>query len=184
LNPANVIVLPLILGIGIDDGIHVIHDLRRTAERRTLKAATINGIVMTSLTSMVGFGSLMLAQHEGLRSLGRVVTLGITCCLLSSTLWLPCLLSLLSTPTAANDALTGARTGRSVLSDNDSIHTWHSKWVGGWLQAPTTRPPGRPRGLLSGGHSCYPAGFESIHRQFQEQLDGEASTQDQEGQSR
>ena len=100
LNPANVIVLPLVLGIGIDDGIHVVHDLRRSANRRSLKTATTNGIVMTSLTSMVGFGSLMLAQHEGLRSLGRVVTLGITCCLLSSTLWLPCLLAMLSTTNA------------------------------------------------------------------------------------
>ncbi len=96
LNPANVIVLPLVLGIGIDDGIHVVHDLRLSSKRRALRSATINGIVMTSLTSMVGFGSLMLAQHEGLRSLGRVVTLGIACCLISSTLWLPCLLAILS----------------------------------------------------------------------------------------
>ena len=108
LNPANVIVLPLVLGIGIDDGIHVVHDLRRSANRRSLKTATTNGIVMTSLTSMVGFGSLMLAQHEGLRSLGRVVTLGITCCLISSTLWLPCLLAMLST--------TNARRKRSIAA--------------------------------------------------------------------
>ena len=95
LNPANIIVLPLIIGIGIDDGIHVVHDIRAKRNPIGLSSATSKGIIMTSLTSMIGFGSLMLARHEGLRSLGRVVTLGITCCLLTSTLWLPCLLFLL-----------------------------------------------------------------------------------------
>ena len=92
LNPANIIVLPLIIGIGIDDGVHVVHDLRQgQLERTGLSQATVTGIVLTSLTSMIGFGSLMLANHEGLKSLGRIATLGIACCLVTSTVLLPCI---------------------------------------------------------------------------------------------
>jgi hopanoid biosynthesis associated RND transporter like protein HpnN len=101
LNPANVIVLPLVIGIGIDDGIHVMHAFRAgwaigDRGQGSLGASTTNGIVLTSLTSMIGFGSLMLANHQGLQGLGRVVTLGIACCLAVSTITLPCLLSLLA----------------------------------------------------------------------------------------
>ncbi len=91
LNPANLIVLPLIIGIGIDDGVHAMHELRRPTSGGGLSAATATGIVTTSLTSMIGFGTLIFARHEGLRSLGRVVTLGIICCLVTSALLLPCL---------------------------------------------------------------------------------------------
>jgi predicted exporter len=94
LNPANLIVLPLIIGIGIDDGVHVIHELRARPRQSSLSAPTAAGIVITSLTSMIGFGTLILARHEGLRSLGRVVTLGIACCLGTSALLLPCLVRL------------------------------------------------------------------------------------------
>jgi predicted RND superfamily exporter protein len=92
LNAANIIVLPLIIGIGVDDGIHVVHERRRIGESLSLSRASVTGVVLTSLTSMIGFGSLMLAQHEGLRSLGRVATLGIGCCWVTSLVLLPCLL--------------------------------------------------------------------------------------------
>ena len=93
LNPANMIVLPLILGIGIDDGVHVVHDFRRQSGRYRLGASTAAAVLLTSLTTMVGFGSLMLASHEGLRSLGRVLTIGVCCCLLTSLIMLPALLT-------------------------------------------------------------------------------------------
>ena len=113
LNPANMIVLPLILGIGIDDGVHVVHDYRqqfnwrRQHDRGTngsgrllgpyrLGASTATAIVMTSLTTMVGFGSLMVADHRGLQSLGRVLTIGVACCLLTSLIALPAFLKLIS----------------------------------------------------------------------------------------
>ncbi len=81
LNPANMIVLPLILGIGIDDGVHVVHDFRRQTGRYQLGNSTASGVLLTSLTSMLGIGSLMIASHQGLQSLGRVLTLGVCCCL-------------------------------------------------------------------------------------------------------
>ncbi|NQU19735.1 MAG: MMPL family transporter, partial [Candidatus Nealsonbacteria bacterium] len=94
LNPANMIVLPLILGIGIDDGVHVVHDFRRQPGRYRMSPSTASGVLITSLTTMVGFGSLMIASHRGLQSLGRVLTIGVSCCLFTSLVMLPAMLAL------------------------------------------------------------------------------------------
>lgn len=91
LNAANMIVLPLIFGIGIDDGVHLLHDFFHQRRRYRLDNATFVAVLLTSVTTMVGFGSLILAQHQGLRSLGQVLTLGVLCCLISSTSLLPAL---------------------------------------------------------------------------------------------
>ena len=96
LNPANMIVLPLILGIGIDDGVHVVHDFRNQPSGYSLSDSTATAILLTSLTTMIGFGSLMLASHLGLQSLGRVLTIGVSCCLFTSLIMLPALLSWIS----------------------------------------------------------------------------------------
>ena len=93
LNPANMIVLPLILGIGIDDGVHVVHDALRQGADYQISNATASAVFLTSATTMIGFGSMMIASHQGLRSLGQVLTLGVFCCLVSSSLALPVLLS-------------------------------------------------------------------------------------------
>jgi predicted RND superfamily exporter protein len=95
LNPANMIVLPLVLGIGIDYGVHVIHDFRnRQYKRYTISASTAASILITSLTTIIGFGSMMIASHRGLQSLGRVLVIGITCCLITSIVVLPAILYL------------------------------------------------------------------------------------------
>jgi uncharacterized protein len=97
LNPANLIVLPLILGIGVDDGVHVIHDFRmQPPGRYRTSSSTINAIMLTSLTSMIGFGSMMLAAHRGLASLGLVLVIGVGSCLFVSLVTLPAILTLVS----------------------------------------------------------------------------------------
>ncbi len=48
------------------------------------------------MTTLVGFGSLMIASHQGLQSLGRVLTLGVTCCLFTSLVMLPAMLALVT----------------------------------------------------------------------------------------
>jgi predicted RND superfamily exporter protein len=93
LNPANMIVLPLILGIGIDDGVHVVHDFRRQRGPYRMSPSTASAVLITSLTTIVGFGSLMIASHQGLQSLGRVLTIGVSCCLFTSLIMLPALLT-------------------------------------------------------------------------------------------
>lgn len=93
LNPANMIVLPLILGIGVDDGVHVVHDYLRRKGAYRMSPSTASAVLITSLTTMVGFGSLMIASHQGLQSLGRVLTIGVTCCLFTSLVMLPAALA-------------------------------------------------------------------------------------------
>jgi len=97
LNPANMIVLPIIIGIGIDYGIHLVHDYRhRLGQRYTISASTATSILITSLTTFVGFGSMMIASHRGLQSLGRIFVIGMTCCLITSVVVLPAILFLRS----------------------------------------------------------------------------------------
>jgi hopanoid biosynthesis associated RND transporter like protein HpnN len=94
LNPANMIVLPLILGVGVDTGVHIVHDYLRERAPYRISASTGAAVVINTLQNIVGFGGLMIATHCGLHSLGRVLTLGMACCLLSG-LVMPALLRLM-----------------------------------------------------------------------------------------
>lgn len=96
LNPANMIVLPLLLGIGVDSGVYVVHDYRsQAAGSYRISSSIINAILLTSLTTMVGFGSMIISSHQGLSSLGLVLTVGVGSCLFISLVPLPALLTLL-----------------------------------------------------------------------------------------
>jgi predicted RND superfamily exporter protein len=96
LNPANMIAFPLILGVGADNGVHVLHDYRSRCRKShySLSYATGRGIMVAALTTILGFGTLMISQHRGLASLGLVLTLGVTCCMLTALVFLPALLRL------------------------------------------------------------------------------------------
>ena len=99
-NPLNLIVMPLVLGIGVDDGIHLVHDYRRQlaagAKEYVPSGDTINGVLLTSLTSIVGFGSLMVSAHQGLKSVGIVLALGVASCLAVGLLLVPAILVLVA----------------------------------------------------------------------------------------
>jgi predicted RND superfamily exporter protein len=94
-NYANFIVLPLIVGIGIDDGIHIVHRWRQESKENLTKVLNQIGraIVLTSLTTTIGFGSLISSHYPGLRSIGWVTALGILTCLLAALILLPAVLS-------------------------------------------------------------------------------------------
>lgn len=93
-NVANLIAVPLIIGVGIDNGVHVVHRLRLEGERGmgVVLRHTGRAILIASLTTMIGFGSLSLASHRGLESLGLILLLGVGSCLVTSTVVLPNLL--------------------------------------------------------------------------------------------
>ncbi len=98
LNPANMIALPLILGVGIDNGVHVLHDylLRRREGQATISRAIGRGVLVKALTTMIGFGTLMVSSHRGLFGLGFILTLGVGCCMLTALVFLPAVLRLLA----------------------------------------------------------------------------------------
>jgi predicted RND superfamily exporter protein len=99
LNPANAVAIPLILGIGIDDGIHIVHRYRERKDVGQAVRLTGRAVIMTSLTTMVGFGSLSTSHFPALASLGHIALLGIGSCLLTSLLLLPSLLWAINTKT-------------------------------------------------------------------------------------
>jgi len=96
-NFANLIAVPLIIGVGIDNGVHVIHRIRLEGREgmHVVLRHTGRAILIASLTTMIGFGSLSFASHRGMASLGVVLLLGVGSCLVTSTVVLPNLLVVL-----------------------------------------------------------------------------------------
>jgi predicted RND superfamily exporter protein len=94
LNPANLIGIPLILGIAVDYGVHIVHDALERPGPYRISASTANSVLVDALTTILGFGALMVASHKGLESLGRVLTLGVTTCTITSLVLLPAILAL------------------------------------------------------------------------------------------
>lgn len=96
LNPANLIVLPLIVGLGVDGGVHMVHDFRTQRGRYKASSSTLNALVLNGTTTIVGFAAMIVAAHRGLYSLGLVVTIGISCCYFVALIMLPAVLTLVS----------------------------------------------------------------------------------------
>jgi uncharacterized protein len=94
-NPANIMTLPLVLGIGVTNGIQV---LNRFAEERTpsiLARSTGKAVLVSGLTAIAGFGSLILAKDRGIHSLGCIMSIGIATCMIAGLTFLPALLNVL-----------------------------------------------------------------------------------------
>jgi len=100
LNFANVIALPLLLGIGVDSGIHIIHRFRTDlpAGRNILATSSARAVIVSSLTTMGGVGNLALSPHAGTASMGMLLTLGIGVTLACMLLVLPALLTVVGRP--------------------------------------------------------------------------------------
>jgi uncharacterized protein len=94
-NLANIMTLPLVIGIGVTNGIQI---LNRFAEERTpgiLSRSTGKAVLVSGLTAIAGFGSLILAKHRGIHSLGVVMAMGLALCMIAALTFLPALLNLL-----------------------------------------------------------------------------------------
>ncbi len=95
LNPANMIAFPLILGVGVDNGVHILHDyLLRRDKGATISHAIGRGVLVKALTTMIGFGTLMISSERGLVGLGLILTLGVGCSMLTALVFLPAVLHL------------------------------------------------------------------------------------------
>jgi hopanoid biosynthesis associated RND transporter like protein HpnN len=95
-NLANLFALPLILGMGVDNGMNLVARFREDGARRFVLATAMGkSMVLASLTTIAGFGALLVAQHRGIASLGLLLTLGVSNILLASLTLLPAILVLL-----------------------------------------------------------------------------------------
>jgi len=95
INILNAIGLPLILGMGVDTGVHVIHRYRIEGPGRvkTVFSTTGKAVLISSLTSFLAFGSLGFAAYRGLASLGITLAIGISTCWLATVTILPAIIS-------------------------------------------------------------------------------------------
>lgn len=93
-NFADVIVLPLLLGIGVDSSIHLVHRFRgEGADRvRLLRSSTARAVWFSALTTIASFGSLGLATHRGMATMGQLLTIGVVVMLVCNLIVLPALL--------------------------------------------------------------------------------------------
>ncbi|NLY91145.1 MAG: MMPL family transporter [Firmicutes bacterium] len=96
MNMVNIGVIPLIIGIGIDYGVHIVE--RFTVENEDLGAVfryTGKALLLSALTTMIGFGSLgLIGSFAGVASIGAILFLGITTCIAAALTLTPALLSL------------------------------------------------------------------------------------------
>lgn len=90
----NVIILPVIVGIGVDDGVHFYYHYLEEGPGSVGKVVRQVGtaIVMTSITSMIGFGGLAVTNYDGLQSIGYVAIVGIAATLVATLMVLPAIL--------------------------------------------------------------------------------------------
>ena len=95
-NSANIIVLPLILGVGIDSAIYIINRYRQGVETPAQVATRSAGIgvFLNALTILFSFGALMVAHHQGVFSIGAVMSLGMVASVTVFLAFLPALLEL------------------------------------------------------------------------------------------
>jgi len=95
-NSANIIVLPLILGVGIDSAIYIINRYRQGNESPAQVAVSSAGVgvFLNALTILFSFGALMVAHHQGVFSIGAVMSLGMVASVAVFLAFLPALLSL------------------------------------------------------------------------------------------
>jgi hypothetical protein len=94
-NPADIMTLPLVIGIGVTNGIQVLNRFAEEQDPGVLARSTGKAVLVSGLASMAGFGSLMLGRHQGLQSLGVLMTIGIGTCMVAGLTFLPALLNIL-----------------------------------------------------------------------------------------
>lgn len=97
LNMFNMIVLPSIIGIGVDNAVHIYHRYIKEGPGSVKKVIRTTGVAafLASTTTAVGFGTGVIAHNVGLQTLGAMAVLGIMSVFFASTLFFPCFLTLL-----------------------------------------------------------------------------------------
>jgi hopanoid biosynthesis associated RND transporter like protein HpnN len=90
-NFANIIALPLLMGMGVDSGIHIMHRLQSglAKDEHLLQTSTARGVFFSSLTTLLSFTSLAFTNHQGIASMGLLLAIGISFTLVCTLIVLP-----------------------------------------------------------------------------------------------
>ena len=96
-NLANLFAVPIIIGMGVDNGVNMLYRWREERDKSSLILSTAVGksVTVCSLTTIVAFAALITASHRGISSLGWVLSVGVTLILLATLIVLPALFELL-----------------------------------------------------------------------------------------
>jgi predicted RND superfamily exporter protein len=93
-NYANIIALPLLVGIGVDNGIHVVHRMRTDDAERLFDTSTMRAVLASGLTTVASFGNLAFSSHVGTASMGILLALGLAASMTATLVVLPAWLKL------------------------------------------------------------------------------------------
>ena len=79
INFANIIALPLLMGLGVDNGIHMVEKLHHSLSesQNIYQSSTARGMFYGALTTISSFAGLAFSPHQGIASMGLVITIGI-----------------------------------------------------------------------------------------------------------
>ncbi len=96
LNYANIIALPLLVGIGVDNGIHVVHRMRTETAAELFDTSTMRAVLASGLTTIASFGNLAFSAHVGTASMGVLLALGLGASMAATLVVLPAWLKLVN----------------------------------------------------------------------------------------
>ena len=95
-NLTNVVVIPMIMGLGVDNGIHVYMRYREgESVSSMMDSSTPRSVLISALTTLAAFGSLAVSGHRGLHSMGVLLSVSLLCVIVGTLVVLPAMLSLL-----------------------------------------------------------------------------------------
>ncbi len=97
LNFYNMVALPTIIGMGIDNGVHLFHRYQEEGANSipVILRNTGGAMLVSMLTTMVGFFGLITARHPGLNSIGKLAVIGLLTCFVAAIVVLPAVLEIL-----------------------------------------------------------------------------------------
>jgi hypothetical protein len=116
INFFNMVVLPSVIGIGVDHGVHLFHRYKEEGRGSLLHVLKNTGLAITmcTLTTMTGYSGLIMAHHPGLNSIGDLAVIGLSATFITAVVVLPAMLQLL-------EGKNGRREGEGVSSVKKSV---------------------------------------------------------------
>jgi predicted RND superfamily exporter protein len=97
-NFANIIVLPLLLGLGIASAIHLVVRWRHSdGSLEMIASSTPRAVFFSAMTTIAAFGSLAVSGHLGMRSMGILLAIALASTLIATLIVLPSLMAVLGT---------------------------------------------------------------------------------------